>query len=204
MGLFTPARCQLCTTPLRRRYYTWTTPQGTASVCPKCNTRLENMKSRAVFDPSKPFVFPPIRKSSPQVSGCGCLGIGCFVAFIVIGVSGNLSHQPTAPPAPFISKPQHTIIPSEPAPAPTSAPAPEPAATSPSAPPTVDLSSNSHFPATIVLKQRLDVRTDSGGFGLSPGDSVVILRRDGDDYVIERQGKDYRVNADQLDNLQNR
>ncbi len=51
MGLFTPARCQLCTTPLRRRYYTWTTPQGTASVCPKCNTRLENMKSRAVFDP---------------------------------------------------------------------------------------------------------------------------------------------------------
>ena len=203
MGLFFTSRCQLCSSPLRRTDYTWSTPQGTVKVCPKCNTRLENQKSRAVFDPSKPFVFPPIQKTS-QLSGCGCLGLGGFIAIVVIGVLGTHNQPALVPNPPEVITPSNTSQVTPPLSAPPSTPAPAPAQIPnlPSQPPSVaELNDATHFPATIVLKQRLDVKTDSGGFGLDAGEEVVILRKQDGAYIIQHQNKEYPVNADILDTI---
>jgi hypothetical protein len=201
MGLFSTSRCQLCSSPLRRTYYTWTTSQGRVKVCPKCNSRLESQKSREVFDPSKPFVFPPIQKAS-QLSGCGCLAVGGFVALVIIGVSGTRNQIVSAPTAPEAAPSSHAA--SVNAPPPPPAPSPSPAQVSQVSPqpqPTVELNDITHFPATIILKQRLDVKTDSGGFGLNAGEEVVVLRKQNGTYIIQHQDKEYSISADILDTI---
>ncbi len=216
MGLFAPRRCQICTTPFRRGYYTWQTSQhGTVYVCPKCNTRLENMKSREAFDPSKPFVFPPIVKSSGASPGCGCLLIGIVAIGLIAALgSHNQSVLPPAlpPPPPSTSSttaPPEQITPSLPKPearetpaAVTPAPSSEPANVTQQAGPSVALKDVSTFPVTVRVTQRIEVKTDSGGFGIDPGDEVLVLRKQGGTYIISHENQEFSIDTSILDNMQ--
>ena len=203
MGLFSPRRCQICSSPLRRAYYTWQTSQGTVRVCPKCNTRLENLKSRAAFDPSKPFVFPPIQKAS-GTSGCGCLGLGAIIAVCAVGVLTNANKPadnpaPPANPAPSIpsSSPPSTAA-KTPAPV---APAPPPPVIEQPRTPGLALKDVTIFPATIIVTQRIDIKTQSGGFGLDPGDELLVIRKQDGQYIVSHENQEYPVAPNLLDSM---
>lgn len=105
MPFFKPSRCQICTTPLRRSTFVWTTNGRTVYICPKCNTRLETMKSREAFNPSKPFVFPPIIEKKSFQSSCGTLIGGTVLVVVVISAISALINAPTpsAPATPTLA-----------------------------------------------------------------------------------------------------
>lgn len=204
MPLFRPSRCQICTTPLRRSTYVWKTDGQTVYVCPKCNTRLENMKSRAAFDPTKTFVFPPIIKSSGSL-GCGPVGAMIVGFIVIVAVMGSLTRNaPSTPPPDTVLVPASVPSPTNEVPPPSEPEAPAPVASTPTRPPEVGagvaLKDSFHFPLTIVVAKHIDVVTSSGGFGLDPGDELLIVsRQDDGSYVVSRSDQQYTVNAKLLD-----
>lgn len=45
-----PSSCELCGTELRKTKYVWTIKDKKKTVCPNCNRRLENRKSKEAID----------------------------------------------------------------------------------------------------------------------------------------------------------
>ena len=171
------------------------------------------MKSREAFNPSKPFVFPPIIESRGIQSGCGTLIGGTVLAVIAISVVSALVNTPT-PNVPTRATPP-TIAPVAATPVPAShqdtntvvttpltpSAAPTPTTPVPSdAGPALPLKDNSHFPTTVVIATHLDVPTSSGGFGLDPGDEVTVDSRQPDgSYVINHGGQQFAVASKLID-----
>jgi len=210
VGLFFTKRCQLCTTPLRQSAYVWQTPQGNVKVCPKCNSRLENQKSRAVFDSSKPFVFPPIVRSSS--SGCGGFISVIFIAFIGIAVISALSNTKTgATLAPPTKEPNGSIQPKEVKPETPSSTASvntneaissEHTKTEMPSGSGVLLKNTSNFPVAIIVTRKINILNETGGFGLAVGDELLILRKQGTKYIVSHQNKEYAVNPNLIEDME--
>lgn len=43
-------KCELCGSLIKRTYYTWTIQGKKMRLCPRCNGRLENKKSKQAVD----------------------------------------------------------------------------------------------------------------------------------------------------------
>jgi len=43
-------RCDICNTPIKRKYYTWTIDGKRQRLCPTCSARLERRQSKIAFD----------------------------------------------------------------------------------------------------------------------------------------------------------
>ena len=57
------------------------------------------------------------------------------------------------------------------------------------------------FPVTIILTQRIDIKSQSGGFGLDPGDEVVVIRNQDGQYIVSHENQAYPVTPDLLDSM---
>ena len=206
MGLFFTSRCQICTTPIKRSYHVWTTSNGRVKVCPKCNSRLENQKSRAAFDPSKPFVFPQFQQA--RLPGCSKLFLGIFTFFFVVSLITVLINPNSVKTEPQPGSPQ-TPQSSSLAEQPQKENPPQPAAldTKPAPPPPLligtgpQLKNVTNFPVTLIVTNKIDVLTKTGGFGLEPGDELQVLQKDGAIYTVTHKGHEFELNSQVIENM---
>jgi hypothetical protein len=166
------------------------------------------MKSREAFNPSKPFVFPPIIKRNVFQSGCGTLIVGTVLAVVAISAISALINTPTptastTPTPPTVAPVITTPVPASHRNTDTGVTTPTPTPTTPLPPdsgPVVALKDDSTFPSTVVISTHADIVTSTGGFGLDPGDEVTVDSRQTDGaYVISHGGQQFTVAAKLID-----
>lgn len=49
VGMFKPSRCDICRTPFKRNYHTWTIEGKKQHLCPNCNSKMNRRQSNIHF-----------------------------------------------------------------------------------------------------------------------------------------------------------
>ena len=57
------------------------------------------------------------------------------------------------------------------------------------------------FPVTIIINQRIDVLNGTSGFGLDPGDELLVLRFQDSNYIVSHQDKEYIVEKKLIEDM---
>jgi hypothetical protein len=210
-----PLRCGICGNFFKRDVYTWSIEGKTVYLCPSCNSELSRKKSHAAVSAAlgKPAEFkvtlPDLPGTRPPQTGCGAILVGfilfMFVASLVISLNktGQVATQTSIAiaspsPTPTVSKPATTSLP-----IPTVSKTLVTNSPIPTTLPALDmgpLTGSTKLPCLVKIGTSLSLTNSDGISSLSPGDSLRVISRAGQQYSVEYNSETYVVEQAQLDN----